>query len=166
MKAADAIARSPVYVLVEGQMTLNATAAQTWPHVINYLSWQNYSIAKHISGEVGKEGEVVLLKKDESGASSTPYYARTIKVEPERRVVWKIFREHSTEGGWTFGIVSFRLDEIDGKTRFSYDLMYEFDAPTADEDELRLFKEQQHRNYQTLLSSILPKLKIRVEENG
>lgn len=158
---------SPVYVFLEGHLLLNAPASKAWPHVINYLSWQNYSVAQHVSGGVGKEGELVLLKKEETGSSSTPYYARTIKLEPERRVVWKVFREHGKEGGGaSLGIVEFRLDEVDGRSRFTYDLIYEFAAPSNDENERQSFKEQQQRNLETLLSSVLPKLKTRVEVQG
>lgn len=160
--------RAPVYVLLDGDMLLNAPVATTWPHVIDYLSWQNYSIARHLAGKPGQEGELVLLKKEESGSSTTPYYARTVKIDPQRRIVWKIFREPGAEaGGATFGIVEFRVEQVEGKTRFSYDLLYEYTPPPGDDEgELQRFKEQQHSNLHTLLSNVLPRLRQRVEGDG
>ena len=77
----DAPRTAPVYVVREGEMILDASVKDVWPHVINYPSWQNYSIVQRISGAPGQEGEVVLLKKEEGKSASTPYYARTIKVD-------------------------------------------------------------------------------------
>jgi hypothetical protein len=152
---------APVYVIVERETLIDAPVKTVWQHAINYPSWQNYSIVKHISGIRGQEGEVTLLKKDELSSPTTAYYARTIKIEPERRIVWKTFRDNVNY----FGIVDFRFYDVDGKTRFTNNSLYEHNIPYRDEAEIEAFRAQAYANMNELLSSILPKLK-KIAESG
>ena len=155
---------APVYLVWSGEMMFDAPLERAWTHVINYPSWQNYSTVKHITGEVGKEGEVVLLSKDEKGFEFPPYFARTIKLEPPHRVIWKTYPEKSSPGNEFFGIVEFRLDEVDGKTRYWFQSLYEFLVPYENEDELDQFRKQQDDNMSTLYESIYPKLRKLIEQ--
>lgn len=139
---------------------LEASPEKVWPHVLDYPSWQNYAIVQHVSGTPGQEGEVVLLQKDELGIKSTPYLARTIKLDPGRRVIWKTYRENADY----FGIVEFRIDEVQGKTRFCWNLLYEYVIPYEHESELAAFRKQQYEYFETLSSVVFPKLKNRVEK--
>lgn len=152
---------APVYIIGEGELMLNASPKDVWPHVLDYSSWQNYSIVQHVSGPPGQEGEVVLLQKDEAGVKSTPYLARTIKLDPGRRVIWKTYRENANY----FGIVEFRIDEMQGKTRFYWSLLYEHIVSYEHESELETFRRQQYAYFDTLSSCIFPKLKKRVEKD-
>jgi hypothetical protein len=151
----------PVYVVIERETLIDAPVKTVWRHAINYPSWQNYSIVKHISGTPGQEGEVTLLKKDELAAPTTAYYARTIKIEPERRIIWKTFRDNVNY----FGIVDFRFYDVDGKTRFCNNSLYEHNIACRDERELDVFRAQAYSNMDELLRSILPKLK-KLAESG
>lgn len=148
-----------VYVVIEGEMTLDAPPHEVWPHVLDYKSWQTYSISEHISGVPGAEGEVVRLKKDEPGASATAYYARTVRIEPGRRLIWKTFRDQATY----FGIVDFRLRADGERTRFTWDCIYEYDVPYDDPAELDAFRAQQTAAFELSGSVIYPKLKQLVE---
>lgn len=153
---------TPLYIVWNGEMMLDARPEDAWPHVINYPSWQNYSIVRHVSGEVGQEGEVMLLQKDEGGPSA-PYFARTIKLDPGRRIIWKTFCEKGSQEIEHFGIVEFKVDEAAGKTRFSYNLLYEFEMPPRSESELQAFRNEQYTGIQSLLAKVLPKLRDVVE---
>jgi hypothetical protein len=151
---------APVYLFEEGEMMIDAPVREVWPYVVDYSSWQAYSIVQHVSGKPGQEGEVVLLKK-ETSAQSTPYYARTIKLEPGRRVVWKTFRENVEY----FGIVEFRTYESGGKTRFCYSLLYEHSVPYEKESELDEFRKQQTENLVTTTATRFAKLKELAEKS-
>lgn len=153
----------PVYLVRTGEMTIDASVNSTWPHVLNYPSWQNYPVVRHISGEAGEEGEVVLLKKDEAGFEFPSYYARTIKLDPGHRVIWKTYPEKAGEVDF-FGIVDFSLQEPPGKTRFCYDVLYEFLVPYRNESELDAFRKQQYDNFDALFAAVLPKLKKLAEK--
>jgi hypothetical protein len=149
---------APVDLVFEGEIILDAPVAQAWPHVLNYPSWQNYSNVEHVSGTPGGVGEVVLLHKEEAGFEFPPYYARTLKLVPERQVIWKTYPEKPAEGNDFFGIVDFKLEDAEGKTRFSYHTIYEFVIPFESESELSDFADQQKANFGALFDSILPKL--------
>lgn len=150
---------APVYLVFTGEVLLNASKEVAWPQVINYPSWQNYSIVQNVSGTPGQEGEVVLLKKEE--LNFPPYYARTIKLDPPNRVIWKVFLEPGSAVD-LFGIVEFNLHEVQGKTRFCYNLLYEFLVPHSNESELHAFREQQYQEFDAALSVMWTKLKTKV----
>lgn len=156
----------PVYVLVNGDLTIDAPASEVWPHVLNYPSWQNYSSVQHVSGEPGAEGEVVLLRKDEKGFAFPPYYARTIRLEVARRAIWKTYPERTRPDNDFFGIVEFRLQDRGAQTRFSYDTLYEFMVAYNHKSELDTFRSQQQRNFEILVAAIFPKLKDLAERRG
>jgi hypothetical protein len=153
---------APVYIVLERETMIDAPVKTVWRHALNYPSWQNYSIVQHVSGERGEEGEVVLLKKEETSAPTTAYYARTIKIEPERRVIWKTFRENVNY----FGIVEFRFHDVNGTTRFCNNSLYEHNVPYRDEAEIEAFRRQAYANMEELLASILPKLKAVAERDA
>lgn len=150
---------APVYIVLEKETLIDAPVNVVWRHALNYPSWQNYSIVRHVSGEPGQEGEVVYLKKDELKSPTTAYYARTIRLEPERRVIWKTYRENVNY----FGIVDFRFYDVGGKTRFCNNSLYEHNVPYTDEREIEEFRKQSYVSMEELLASILPKLKALAE---
>jgi len=154
---------APVYLVRSGEMKIEAPIKTTWVHVVNYPSWQNYPIVQHVSGRPGEEGEVGLLKKDEKGFEVPPYFARTVKLEPERRLLWKTFPQHK-QAIDLFGFVDFQLQPADGGTRFLYDVLYEFMVPYQEERELEAFRQAQYDNFEPLFGSVLPKLKKLAEQ--
>lgn len=163
MEAKDGRKIGPAYLVRDGEMLLNAPVREAWPHVINYPIWQNYSSVQRISGQPGAEGEVVLLKKEEKGFEFPPYYAITLKLEPEKLVIWKTYIEKGTQEIDLSGIVEFHVKEIGGKTRFRYHVIYEFLVPYRNESELTVFRDQQGKNFEALFAAVLPKLKKLVD---
>ncbi len=153
----------PVYLVLSGTLQIAAPPAEVWRHVLNYPSWQNFSSVQHISGRPREEGEVVHLIKEEKGYSFPPYYARTIKLEPQRRAIWKTYPQSRSQESDFFGIVDFRLEGAQGNTNFIYNTIYEFLVPHTDRSELDAFETEQHSNFQTLLTAIFPKLKLLAE---
>ncbi len=160
----DGLRIEPVYLVRSGDMMIEAPVKSTWVHVVNYPSWQHYPIVRHISGKPGQEGEVVLLKKEEKGFEFPPYYARTLKIDLERRLMWKTFPQNRQPIDF-FGIVDFQLQPAADGTRFVYDVLYEFLVPYQDERELDAFRQAQYDNFEPLFGSVLPKLK-RLAEQG
>lgn len=153
---------TPVYLLWNEELLIHAPAQRVWRHVLNYPSWQVYSIMQHVSGKQGTEGEVVLLKKDEAGFEFPPYYARTIKLDPGSRIIWKTYPEKTSD---FFGIVDFKVHPLGDSTRFSYDILYEFLVPYENESEVEAFRKRQHDSSAAVFASIFPKLK-RLSEQG
>jgi hypothetical protein len=104
----------------------------------------------------------VLLRKDEPGFEFPPYYARTIKIEPGTRVIWKTYP--ADDSASFFGIVDFRLLSDENRTRFVWSVLYEFLVPSASPDELKRLEQDQYENFQNLFDSVLPKLVRQVRE--
>lgn len=153
----------PLYVVFDGEMMIDAPVKYVWRHAINYASWQNYSVNKHVSGPRGGEGEVVMLQKNEAVATSvTPFFARTIKLDPERRVIWKTYMENVDY----FGIVEFRMSEIESKTRFCINLFYEWWLPREQEAELETLREQRLGVSKSIFATAYPRLKQLAESDA
>jgi hypothetical protein len=150
---------APVYLVWSGELMIDAAPAEVWRHALNYASWQEYSTIRHLSGKPGEEGELVMLKKEESGLQFPPYYARTIKLDPGRRVIWKVYLEPQSYEMDFFGIVDFRVEPAQGQTRFAYECLYEFIVPYEDESELEAFRRQQRASFDAVFQVTFPKLK-------
>jgi len=150
---------APAYILRRGENLIDAPLRATWRCLINYPSWQNFRRVQHISGRPGAEGEVVLLEKAETGFTFPRYYARTIVLQPERKVIWKQFADPASQGLDFFGIVTFSAVAAQHGTSFSYDLLYEFLIPYREEEELGALSKRQYENFDALLSVVVPKLK-------
>lgn len=158
-------ADTPAYVMLDGSFLIDSPVEKVWPLAIEYTSWQAYSSADPVSGPPGAVREVVRLKKEEPGLESFPdYYARTLKIEANRRIVWKTWPASRDEGGADFwGIVDFRLLPEGERTRFVYNVYYEFALEGKDEDELVAFEAQMTAGFEQMMGSVFPKLKSLAE---
>jgi uncharacterized protein YndB with AHSA1/START domain len=76
----------------------------------------------HVSGERGKEGEVVIVGKD---TGQTPFYMRTIRIVPNQQRVLRI----DQVDGLMCGYVDHSLYETDGKTTVVYNGYLETKIP-------------------------------------
>ena len=159
MSGDTSLRRAPVYLVFDGEMLLDAGVQDAWPRVIDYPSWQNYSTVQHVCGNPGQEGEVILLKKNEGGVEFPAYCARTVKLEQGRRIIWKTFPAEKADGDDSFGIVEFMLEDVQGKTRFRYHTLYEFQVSYRDESELQAFRARQKENIEAVFAAVFPKLK-------
>jgi uncharacterized protein YndB with AHSA1/START domain len=140
-------------------MIIHAPIRQVWRHVLDYPAWQNFAVCRNVSGEPGKEGEVVMLRKEEKGFDFPTYYAITIKMDAPHRIMWKTWPEKGTQEVDFFGIVEFRLAEAADGTRFSCSLIYEFLVPHQSASELEEYRKQQDQNFRHLMAVTHPKLK-------
>jgi uncharacterized protein YndB with AHSA1/START domain len=157
---------APIYGVWNGEMLINAPIRNVWRYMLDYSAWQNFPIVRHISGPVGQEGEVVMLKKGEEGFEFPPYFARTIKLDPPHRVVWKTYLEKGSQEIDIFGIVDFRAEKAQGKTRFLYNSTYEFLVPYRQKSELETFRKLQDENFRRLFSTVFPRLKQIAEQSA
>jgi hypothetical protein len=156
---ANAPDTAPVYVVVDGDLLLDCTAEQAWPLILDYTKWQNYTIAEPVSGIRGAEGEVVLLKKEETGMTFPTYYARTILLEPGRRVIWKTYPEHPGPGNSYFGFVDFSVSAAGAGARFRYQFLYELQVQFERPDELAAYRETLVANTKAMHDVIFGRLK-------
>jgi hypothetical protein len=156
---------APVDLVFSGELLIDKPVDEVWPHVVHYSTWQNYPICEHVSGPVGEEGEVVLLAKEEGGIRTPPYYTRTIKLEPGKRIIWKCWPEQVTPDNDFLGasdfsaVVQFSVEAQGERTLFSYDNIYEFEVLYRDEAELAAFREASVPAYEEGFALIFGHLK-------
>jgi hypothetical protein len=157
---------SPAYVLLAEEFLLDAPPAIAWPLVIDYPSWQNYAVVRTLDGIPGAVGEVVQMHKDEDGFEFPPYFARTLLIEPEHRIVWKTFVDPDDEEDPLFGIVEFRLSPSgEDQTLFWSSLTYQFKVRHRSAEELQQFEAAQNENFRNLVGSTHPKLRALVAQS-
>lgn len=161
MGSESIIKEMPVYLIMDGELLLDAPVDVAWPCVTDFPSWQGFTtVDREIEGVKDEAYEVFRLFKEEEGFEwPEPYYARTLMVDPEKRIVWKTFPTNVPEGTGYFGIVDFRLESADdGKSLFSYHFVYEFNGPFDSEEERHAYGKMQEENFKVLWTSIGPKL--------
>jgi hypothetical protein len=161
--ASDSIIKeTPAYMIMDGGFVLDAPVDVAWPCVTDFPRWQGFSLVERaIEGVVDEENEVFRLCKEEVGFEwPGAYYARTLMIDPGSRIVWKTFPTDVPEGTGYFGIVDFRLEpEGEGRSRFTYHVVYEFNGPFASEADRRAFSQAESDNFEVLWASIGPKLR-------
>jgi hypothetical protein len=159
MSSISTVKDSPVYVIMDGGFSLDASVDVAWGSVVDFPSWQGFSSIERISGVIGAEEEVFLLVKNGESFDFPPFYARTLRVEPHRRIIWKTFPADVLEGTGFVGIVEFRLESAEaGTSRFSYHSIYEFNGPFSSEAERLSFRNAQYDDFSNEWKLIGPKL--------
>lgn len=153
---------APVDLVFSGDFELEASVEAAWPHVLSYPTWQHFPIVEHLSGTPGGEGEVVRLKKETDGYTIGPYLARTLRLDHSNHVViWKVYLD--PEQGDVQGLggasnvqgnVEFRLTEVAAdRSRFTYNLIYEYLLPSGDPDRLEEFRKGQFEDWNTVFET-------------
>jgi len=138
-----------VDVVSDFDIELDLPLADAWPVVFDYPSWQAYVERTLVAGRAGEEGEVFLIGKAEDEFAGQRKYCRTIKLDPPRQVIWKVYTEPGG-GDWDYqwsAYVEYRLSEAAGgtKTRFQFQAIKEFFIPYSDESELAAAKDHEYK---------------------
>jgi hypothetical protein len=151
-----------VHIIHDAEMLINAPRSIVWRHALNYPAWQNYTRNELVSGTRGAEGEVVILQKNEAAYQSTPYFTRTLKIDPERRIIWKTSRD----GEVYFGIIQFILQDLGERTLFINHKIYEYEVEYEDEAEVAAFHKSAMDRCDAIFDTVFPRLKRLAEEEA
>jgi hypothetical protein len=121
---------------------VEAPLDDVYPAVVDFRAWQGYDSVQLVSGVQGEEGELIIIKKPESEMAWQEKYCGTIKLDPLRQVIWRIYTGPGQVGpdGWEYeysGTVDYRF-EANGpqKTTIFLQVIKEFFVPHDDETEL------------------------------
>jgi hypothetical protein len=85
-----------------------------------------------------------------------PYLVKIVHVEPERRVVWKMFPEH---GDGFLAFVEFAISPVGSRTQFQYHVYTEALLPRMSSKELAAAEKKMADDYERLEKHIFPILK-------
>lgn len=104
------------------ESVVNCPLNHAWRALLNYQAW-NPSFAgaqvTHTHGEQGREGEIVQIQKSIMDASGKPwpeFYAETVKLVPQRHVVWFVY---SKAGDLSRNFVDFGLEPATSGVKLS-----------------------------------------------
>lgn len=109
------------------EILVNCTKEKAWKAMLDYQAWNPTFIGAQVTpvcGKPGTEGEVVRIGKQLSDVNGDPlpeFFAETVKVVPERHIVWYV---HPKEGDAFCNFVDFGLVEAGGEVKFQV-LYYE-----------------------------------------
>jgi AcrR family transcriptional regulator len=149
------------------EVVLDAPIEQAWRRALDYASWQGYTSLEHVSGPVDAEGEVKLIRKPETELVWQPKYVRTVKLDPPHQVIFTIYSGGNTSD-WEHqftGTVEYRLTETgDGRTRFAFQCIKEYQVPYEEESELDEVRRREYELQKTYEDSIFPNLEALVSQ--
>lgn len=105
-------------LISHSEVVIDQSAARIWPYILDPNEWKQGVRLVHVSGEIGKAGEVFAAMSRTAGDSKPAFYAQNVEVVPHRRRVIKMY---DADGGALTGYASWELDEQNaGATRVSY----------------------------------------------
>lgn len=149
----DKMALRTIDLIINVSSEMNYSANVIWPHFIghNRENWHNEKDAQTkirydtVKGEPGKVGEVwrEVLVGEGGQDIQPPYSTMVVKLVPERMMVLKFIPDENFEGDFLglsgvealSGHDLITLDEIDGKTIVTINILVEIKFRTAMSDE-------------------------------
>ena len=142
------------------EMVIASPIKRVWQHMLNYHDWNpdhKGARVERLAGEPNQEGETILEYKKMPEGYAPPIIIETVKVLPERQIVWALY---APESGASKGIgfVDFSLTDRGGQTGFLYNCYGWMSHDTYGSDRAsldRIIVEQTAR--------LLPELKAYVE---
>jgi len=142
------------------EMTLDSPPHKVWPHMLDYTGWNPGHIGaqlERLAGTRNEEGEIILEYKKSGDGYAPPIIIETVKMIPNEKIVWALYDPHS---GATNGIVfvDFSLQEVNGKTKFTYH-SYGWGAGSAIGEDMSAFR----NSVMEAVGKQLPALKSYVE---
>jgi uncharacterized protein YndB with AHSA1/START domain len=104
------------------EMTIDRPIHAVWRHMLNYRQWNPAHIGakvERLAGDQNEEGEVILESKRSGEGYAPPIIIETVKIIPNEKIVWALYMPDSGAAN-EIGFVDFSLQDVDGKTRFTY----------------------------------------------
>jgi hypothetical protein len=134
------------------EVHVNCSLELAWETLLHYPKWNPTFVGatvKRVRGSFGQEGELVLINKellkDVHGNRLPQFYAETIKVIPQKKLVWLAYPE---EGLAFCDFVDFELTKTDSGVRFVYCSFAQNQLPES------LIEQQRARAQATYLSVV------------
>jgi hypothetical protein len=134
------------------EVLVNCSLELAWESLLHYPKWNPTFVGATVTrvrGSFGEEGELVLINKellkDVHGKRLPKFYAETIKVIPQHKLVWLAYPE---EGLAFCDYVDFELTKTESGVRFVYCSYAQNQIPES------LLEQQRARAQATYLSVV------------
>lgn len=147
-------AETTVHLVVSSRVTIDRTAAQAWPHLLNLPAWKSsIGTLEAVAGTPGAQGEIRRV-------TPAGYLIETMLLEPRRRLVFKLY---PPDRALFFGFSDFTLSEAGGRTTLNYNVYVEYRFPGLTDQQRREKTAELTRQTQTKLDAEHLHLKALVE---
>jgi uncharacterized protein YndB with AHSA1/START domain len=151
---------------------LDHPVREVWPHLVHWEEWIAGYECEHVSGPVDAPGEKkrITFWQDESGSTTGHFFAEIVRLEPERRLVYRLLPLPADEqlpgvqfarGHEIFNVYELTAD----RTLVTYETVAELESSTMDEGAFTaLYTEQEADASPRWLDHYVPELERRLGE--
>jgi uncharacterized protein YndB with AHSA1/START domain len=145
---------------------LDHPVREVWPHLLHWEEWIGGYECEHVSGPVDAVGEKkrVTFWKDEHAGATGHFFAEIVRLEPERRLVYRLLPlpEEEQLPGVEFarGHEIFNLYELsEDQTLVTYETVVELESSTMEQDGFTsMYREQEAGSPSRWLDNYVPEL--------
>jgi hypothetical protein len=111
--AEQAAATAHVDWLPHVEFVLDHPRSKVWPRLVHWDDWISGYECEHVSGPVDAPGEIKgITYQNEDGSSAGHFFVQVVRLEPERRLVYRLLPLTEDEAGQPGGVGSQRGHEI------------------------------------------------------
>jgi hypothetical protein len=151
---------------------LDHPVRDVWPHLLHWEEWIDGYECEHVSGPVDGVGEKkrVTFWQGEGGGATGHFFAEIVRLEPERRLVYRLLPLPDDEQlpgvGYARGHEIFNVYELaENRTLVSYQTVAELESSTMPQDEFTsVYSEQEAASTPRWLDNHVPQLKRLLKE--
>jgi len=128
--------------ITQYEVTINRSAKDVWPHLLNQDTWMKHFQIDRVSGDPGTEGEIKIVfmrgGSSEESAKARPMFFKTLRLEPYKKFVYRPFtgKDYSVCQYSFTGTAILTLNEIDSKTCVKFNLYLETESMSMTQKEM------------------------------
>jgi hypothetical protein len=153
---------SQAYMVRNFQMPIDAQPKAIWPLLVEFERFnQTFERVDVLAGKRDEVGCLSLLVKQQGEWYMAPYLVKTIRLVPERQIVWKMLPQ---EGASFVAFVDFLLVPEGARTNFVCNVYTEALLPRMSPETLGTVEQKMAADYEKLEGYVFPILKRLAEK--
>jgi len=147
---------------------------EVWPRLVHWEEWIGGYECEHVSGPVDAPGEKkrITFWQDETVGTAGHFFAEIVRLEPERRLVYRLLplpgEEQLPGVGFARGHEIFNVYELsENQTLVTYETVAELESSTMRQgDFTAMYAEQEAASSPRWLGHYVPQLERLLDEEG
>jgi hypothetical protein len=170
----EAAASAHVDWLPHAHFVLDHPVREVWPYLLHWEEWISGYECEHVSGPVDAVGEKkrITFWQDETGDTTGHFFAEIVRLDPERRLVYRLLplpgEEQLPGVGFARGHEIFNAyEQSENQTLVTYETVAELESSTMKQDDFgALYGEQEAGSSPRWLENHVPELKRLLAEGS
>lgn len=157
------------------QFVLAHPSSEVWPRLVHWEEWISGYECEHVSGPIDARGEIkrITYWLDETGSSTGHFFVEIVRLEPERRLVYRLLplpdgEEQPGGVGFQRGHEQFNVYALsDDQTLVTYETVAELESSTLEQHEFAAIHAQEEAGASPhWLSTYVPELERLLAEGA